>query len=367
LPPHTSDLIPIAAPDIGTEEEEAVLRVLRSGHLVQGPEVERLEEEFAAACGVDHAVAVASGTAALHAALWAAGVRSGDEVLVPAFTFAATANAVMAVGAVPRFVDVGDDFLMDLDHAEALVGERTTAILPVHLYGLMADMARVTEMASRLGLAVIEDAAQAHLARREGRVAGASGVGAFSFYATKNMMCGEGGMVTSDDADVALAVRRLRNHGMESRYVHEEWGLNLRLTDLSAAIARVQLRKLEQFTARRRSNAAYFTANLSSFYRPQPVPPDAFHVYHQYVVRVDARHRDHLLDGLRSRGVGADVYYPSPVNHQPAFSHLQQHDTCPRASTAAGEVLALPVHPAVDEEARAKIVDVANLLAEGLS
>ncbi len=168
---HTSDLIPIAAPDIGPEEEEAVLRVLRSGHLVQGPEVEQLEQEFAVACGVDHAVAVANGTAALHAALWAAGLRTGDEVLVPAFTFAATVNAVLAVGAVPRFVDIGDDFLIDLDHAESLVGERTAAILPVHLYGLMADMKRVTQMASRFGLAVIEDAAQAHLARRGGSAA----------------------------------------------------------------------------------------------------------------------------------------------------------------------------------------------------
>lgn len=363
---HSSDFIAIAAPDIGPEEEESVLRVLRSGHLAQGPEVAGLEAEFAAACGVGQAVAVANGTAALHAALWAAGVGAGDEVLVPAFTFAATANAVLAVGAVPVFVDVGEDLLIDLDHAGTLVGERTSAILPVHLYGLMSDMTKVTELASRHGLAVIEDAAQAHLARRGGRVAGATGIGAFSLYATKNMMCGEGGIVTTNDGQVADAVRRFRNHGMVTRYQHEEWGLNLRLTDLAAAIGRVQLRKLERFNARRRSNADYFTANLSPGYRPQPVPDDAFHVYHQYIVRVDSGDRDRLLDGLHAQGIGADVYYPSPVNRQPAYNHLNQHNACPRALAASGEVLALPVHPLVDDAARSRVVEVANALVGGL-
>ncbi len=188
-------------------------------------------------------------------------------------------------------------------------------------------------------------------------------MGAFSFYATKNMMCGEGGMVTSNDGAVAEAVRLFRNHGMETRYRHEEWGLNLRLTDMAAAIARVQLRKLERFNQRRRSTAAFFTSNLASVYRPQPVPPDAYHVYHQYVVRVDPGRRASLLEGLRSRGVGADIYYPSPVNNQPAFAYLQQQNACPRALIAAEEVLALPVHPAVDDDARARIVDVANSLA----
>ena len=366
MPTHTFDHIPIAAPDIGPEEEEAVLRVLRSGHLAQGPEVAQLEAEFAAACGVKHAVAVANGTAALHAALHAAGVQAGDEVLVPAFTFAATANAVVAVGAVPVFVDIGDDFLIDLDHAQTLVGERTTAIVPVHLYGLMADMAGVSNLASARGLAIIEDAAQAHLAKRGGAFAGATGLGAFSLYATKNMTSGEGGLVTTNDAGTADAMRRFRNHGMEIRYQHDEWGLNLRLTDIAAAIARVQLRKLDDANARRRSNAAYYTANLSPMFRPQPVPEDAFHIYHQYVVRVDPVLRDVVLERLRSEGIGADVHYPSPVNRQPAFRHLR-NDGCKHAFEASREVLALPVHPLVTDTARSRVVDVANSLSGELT
>lgn len=224
---HASNRIPIAVPDIGAEEEEAVLRVLRSGHLAQGPEVAQLEEEFAEACGVGHSVAVANGTAALHAALWVAGLRAGDEVLVPAFTFAATANAVVAVGATPVLVDVGPDLLIDLAQAEEKITARTRAIMPVHLYGLMADMNDVGSLADSHGLVVIEDAAQAHLARRGGITAGSTGMAAFSLYATKNMMSGEGGLVTTPDEDMAESLRRFRNHGMDVRYHHIEWGLNM--------------------------------------------------------------------------------------------------------------------------------------------
>ena len=363
---HTLSRIPIAAPDIGLDEEEAVLRVLRSGRLAQGAEVARLEEEFAAACGVEHAVAVVNGTAALHAALWAAGVGAGDEVLVPAFTFAATANAVVATGAAPVFVDIGEDFLIDLEHAEALVTEKTKAVMAVHLYGLMADVGRVEELADRQGLAIVEDAAQAHLAQRGGRTAGATGIGAFSLYATKNMTSGEGGLVTTADRRAAEAIRRFRNHGMATRYRHDEWGLNYRLTDIAAAIARAQLRKLEAANARRRENADYYTANLSGFFTPQPVPPGAVHVYHQYVVRVEAGLRDAAVGRLREEGVDADIHYPIAVNRQPAFERLDQADSCRRAHLASQEVLALPVHPLVDDSARERVVSTANTAASEL-
>lgn len=360
---QTPNRIPIASPDVGPEEEEAVLRVLRSNHLVQGPEVAAFEKEFSAAIGVDHSVAVANGTAALHAAIWVAGVRPGDEVLVPAFTFAATANAVVAVGASPVFVDVGPDLLIDLDEAEAKITERTKAIVPVHLYGLMVDMNRVGELAVRHGLAVIEDAAQAHLARRGGITAGTAGLGAFSLYATKNMMSGEGGVITTSKADQSNALRRFRNHGMERRYHHDEWGLNLRMTDLAAAIARVQLTKLPAANDARRANAASYDQNLAPLYQRLPLPDDAEHVYHQYVVRVPAELREALAAGFQEKGVGVDIHYPIPVNRQRSFAQLDQSDDCPRAFQASLEVLALPVHPKVGAEEREWVVEVANALA----
>jgi perosamine synthetase len=312
---------------------------------------------------VPHAIAVSNGTTALQAALWASGVGEGDEVLVPAFTFAASANAVIAVGATPVFVDVGQDLLIDLDDALRRLTDKTKAVMAVHLDGLMADMEAVSFMAGNRDLVVIEDAAQAHLARRNGRLAGSVGVGAFSFYATKNMTCGEGGMITTHDDTVASSARKLRNHGMVNRYEHEEWGLNLRLTELAAAIARVQLGKLKAGNARRRENASYYDQNLSDAYQRIPVPGGAHHVYHQYVVRVDADRRDTWLQALQSRGVGADVYYPTPVNRQPAFEHLGQSDGCPNALAASREVLALPVHPLVGHTDRRRVVEVANEIA----
>jgi len=363
---NTHDLIPIAAPDIGEEEEAAVLRVLRSGRLAQGPEVEALEQEFAEAAGLSHVVAVANGTLALQAALHTAGVRPGDEVLVPDFTFAATANAVIAVGAVPVFVDIDDHFLIDLDDAAAKVSEATTAVMPVHLYGLMVDMSALEAFASRHGLAIVEDAAQAHLARRGDRAAGGTGIGAFSLYATKNMTTGEGGFVTTGDEELARALRRFRNHGMVSRYEHTQWGLNLRMTDLAAAIGRVQLRKLPEATRRRRENAGYFSAHLPGFFVTPDVPDDAHHVFHQYVVRVPAETRDAVLAGFRDRHVGADVYYPTPLHHQKAFGGFARRD-CPAAERAAAEVIALPVHARVGRDERERIVAAAVEIAEEMT
>lgn len=356
--------IPIAAPELGGEEEAAVLRVLRSGRLAQGPEVAAFESEFAQASNLHAAVAVSSGTAALEVALHVAGVQPGDEVLVPAFTFAASANAVVGVGATPIFVDIDDQFLIDLGDAAAKITPRTTAVMPVHLYGLMADMTAVAGFADAHRLAIVEDAAQAHLARRDGRPAGSTGVGAFSLYATKNMMSGEGGIVSVSTDEQLDRARRLRNHGMVSRYEHVEWGLNHRLTEMQAAIARVQLAKLPGWTEQRRRQAAALSAGLPGLFATPRIPDGAEHVFHQYTIRVPSSIRDDVLERFHSAGIGADVYYPTPVNRQPAFAGAP--DDCPAAVRAASEVVSLPIHPRVGDAGVERIIEVAHRIAEEL-
>ncbi len=352
--------IPIASPSTGVDEEAAVLRVLRSGRLAQGPEVAALESEFASVSGVEHAVGVANATLGIYAALLASGIRPGDEVLVPAFTFAATAGAVVATGASPVFVDIDDQYLFDVEDAARRVTPKTTAVAPVHLYGLMVDMDAVKAFADAHGLGIVEDAAQAHLARRGGIGAGSTGIGVFSLYATKNMMSGEGGIVTTNDTSIADHLRLLRDHGMSHRYQHDTFGLNLRMSELEAAIARVQLAKLPEWTEERRRNAARFDQELPGSWIRPPNPEGAEHVYHQYTVRVDPDRRDKTVQALRDRGVGAEIYYPSTVPSQPAYQAHRGQDPYPLAERAAAGVLSLPVHPAVDEAAAARIVATAH-------
>ena len=357
------DPIAIAAPEITTAEEEAVLRVLRSGRLAQGPEVEAFENAFGTLQHVPHVVATSNGTTALHAALHVGGVGPGDEVLVPAFTFAASANAVLATGATPVFVDIGDDWHIDLDAAAEAVTARTAAIMPVHLYGLMVDMSAVTELAESQGLVMIEDAAQAHLAHRGGHWAGSVGIGAFSFYATKNAMTGEGGAVTTVSPELDESARRFRNHGMTSRYTHVEWGLNLRMTELQAAIGTEQLRRVAAWTDQRRENAAYFDAHLPALFETPREPDGAFHVYHQYTVTVPEAVRDQVLDGFRTRGIGADVYYPTPVPGQEAFGGVNEAKRFPRSLAASQSIVNLPVHHRIGAAERERIVAAAEEIA----
>lgn len=357
-------MIPISRPEIGPEEEQAVLRVLRSGRLAQGPEVEAFEREFAVLCEVPHAVACVNGTAALQLALLAHGIAAGDEVIVPAFTFAASANAVLATGARPLFCDVREDtFCIDVADAERRIGRATRAIMPVHLYGQVADMQAVEDLASAHGLVVIEDACQAHGARSRGRAAGSFGTAAFSLYATKNLTTGEGGMVTTRDQEAVARLRLLRNHGMAERYVHTTFGLNLRMTEMQAAIGRAQLAKLEPATARRRENAAFYTREL--FGTPglilPPERPGSEHVWHQYTVRIPER-RDAVWGRLLEAGVGAEVYYPTPVHLQPAF-RSETPPELPVSERLAAEVLSIPVHPSLTDEERAQ---VAKSLADAM-
>lgn len=354
-------MIPAARPLIGDDERAAVDAVLASGMIAQGPQVAGFEDEFAAVVGGRHCLAVNSGTSALHMALLAVGVKPGDEVVVPSFTFAATANAVRLAGATPVFVDIeADSFCIDPAAVEAAITPRTRAVMPVHLYGHPAAMSPLMEIATRHGLWVIEDAAQAHAASLDGTPVGAFGAAAaFSFYPTKNMTSGEGGMVTTACDHIARQVRLLRNQGMEARYRNEIIGFNTRMTDIHAAIGRVQLGKLAGWTARRQQIARRFDEELAGVRTP-PVAAGAVHVYHQYTIRVPGD-RDAFAAALAEEGVGSGVYYPTPVHLLPSFG-LNELDL-PVTAAAAAEVLSLPVYPALTDDDVDQVVAAVNKVA----
>ncbi len=341
---------------VGDDETEAVMRVLRSGRLVQGEEVAAFEDEFAALVGGRICVAVNSGTSALHLGLLAAGIGPGDEVVVPSFTFAATANAVVMAGATPVFADIEPEtFCLDPDSVAAAVTSRTAAVIPVHLYGHPAPWDGLEGVAERHGLLVLEDAAQAHGASYDGTPVGALGdVAAFSFYATKNMTTGEGGMVVCRDEETARRVRLLRNQGMEQRYRNEIAGLNNRMTDLAAAMGRVQLRQLGGWNEERRAVAAAYDEQLAGVVAPV-VAAKAEPVWHQYTVR--ATDRDQLAARLDSRGIDSAVYYPVPTHRLPAY---ETDVELPETERATREVLSLPMRPGLTDDEVARVVAAVN-------
>ncbi len=355
--------VPITSVVVSPEEEESVLRVLRSGNLAQGPMVAELEREFARLCGTPHAVAVSNGTVALVAAMRALELGPGDEVITTPFSFVATLNAILESGATVRFADVTDDFTVDPESVAALVNERTRAVLPVHLYGLPADMEALAKIAGGVGAALIEDAAQAHGARVGERVVGSYGLGCFSLYATKNLQCGEGGLVTTTDDELADRLRLLRNQGMRVRYQYELPGHNWRLTDLQAALAVPQLRRLSQTIGRRTANAARLSEGLTGLpgIRTPHVPPGRRHVWHQYTVRVTPEaglSRDDLAKRLEEAGIGYGLYYPRLMNDYECYRGHPQivADPTPRAATVVDEVLSLPVHQHLTESDLDQIV-----------
>jgi perosamine synthetase len=352
-------VIPAARPEFGPLEEEAVARVIRSGNLAQGSEVASFEDEFSRqVVGGAQCVAVNSGTSALHLSLLALGIGAGDEVVVPSFTFAATANAVALTGATPVFADISpESFCIDPDHVSALITDRTVCIVPVHLYGHPADLARLNTIASNRGLAILEDAAQAHGAEIHGTPVGSSSsASAFSFYPTKNMSSGEGGMVVTRDDQVARRVRLLRNQGQEVRYRNEVVGFNNRMTDIHAAIGRSQLSRLAGWNDARIRHAETYSQALRGVDVPS-VAAGLRHVYHQYTIRVTDGRRDSLVSSLAEQGIGTGVYYPYPTHQLPAFNISVD---LPETTKAAAEVLSLPVYPSLTLDEHNSVVSAVN-------
>ncbi|MFJ8647235.1 DegT/DnrJ/EryC1/StrS family aminotransferase [Streptomyces sp. NPDC093546] len=375
MPSINEQPIPAARPVIGEEEIEAAVRVLRTGRVVQGPEVAAFEEEFSELVDGRHCVAVNSGTSALHLLLMAMNIGPGDEVIVPSFSFAASANAVRLVGADVVFADIErDSFNLDPAAVEAAITPRTAAIMPVHIYGNPAAMDKIMAIADKHKLAVVEDACQAHAAALNGTPVGAFGTGGtFSFYPTKNMHSLEGGMVSTADAEIARTLRLLRNQGMEQRYANEIVGANMRMTDVNAAIGRVQLGKLNGWTEQRIANAAYLSEHITAPNVVTPVVAEgARHIYHQYTIRVTGGEgaRDAAMAKLTEAGVGNAVYYPTPIHRLKPYWEPDQKAgrtwDLPETEKAAAEVVSLPVHPSLTQNDLERIVTAVNALGENL-
>jgi dTDP-4-amino-4,6-dideoxygalactose transaminase len=348
---------------IGPEVMDAARQVLESGDYVLGPEVASFEEEFAVYCQSRHAICVNTGTSALHLALLALGVGRGDEVVTVPFTFIATVAAIGYTEALPVFVDVEPLTLtMDPERLEAAITERTKAIIPVHLYGQTADMKPILEIARRHGIAVVEDACQAHGAEQGGRRAGSmADIGCFSFYPGKNLGAyGEGGAVTTDDAELARRIRLLRDWGAEHKYVHTVKGFNYRLPELQAAMLRVKLRRLEEWTEARRAHARLYDQLLSVKAQTPVEAPGNRHAYHLYAVRVSDR--EAVRRELDAAEIQTGIHYPVPVHLQPAWSALgYRRGQFPVSEIAASEVLSLPMYPELGDDA---ITEVAERLAQ---
>lgn len=338
---------------IKPEIDDAVARVLESSQFVLGSEVAAFEEEYTAYCQVEHAIGVNSGTSALHLALLAAGIGPGDEVITIPFTFVATVAAIVYTGATPVFVDIEPrSFTIDVAQIEQAITDRTKAILPVHLYGQMADMDPILEIARRHNLIVIEDAAQAHGAHYKGQPAGSLGdLGCFSFYPGKNLGAyGEGGMVVTNNPEFARTVKMLRDWGAEKKYQHVLKGYNYRLEGMQGAILRVKLRYIENWTLRRRENAAHYNHLLSEIgIRIPEELPDRRHVYHIYAIRTSER--EALQQMLNAQGIHTGIHYPIPVHLLPAYADLgYQAGDFPLSESAAQEVLSLPMYAELSEE-----------------
>jgi dTDP-4-amino-4,6-dideoxygalactose transaminase len=352
--------IPIANPDIGDEEHSRVSDVLDSGMLADGPVVRDFEAEFASYCGVEHGVATSNGTTALHTAFEGLGLGEGDRVLTTPFSFIASANAIRMCGAEPVFADIDPEtYNLDPESVEATIEEydgEVDAILPVHLYGLPANMPRLAEIAQTYDCWLVEDAAQAHGAEIDGQRVGTFGDAAcFSFYPTKNMTTGEGGMVVTDSEEIADRAAQFVNHGRTGKYKHAKVGHNFRMTSIAAAIGRAQLEKVDGYIEARRSKAQRLTGGLADAEVDTPTEPDDYtHVYHQYTVRT--RNRDELQSALDEHNVGYGVYYPLPIHKQPAYDSVDV--SAPHAERASEEALSLPVHPKLSEDDIDRIIEV---------
>ena len=353
--------VPIAKPIIGEEEIENVVEVLKSGMIAQGPKVMEFEEKFANWIGAKYGIATNSGTSALHVALLACGIGEGDEVITTPFTFIASGNAIVYTGATPVFADIDlDTYTIDPDKIEDLITDKTKAILPVQLYGQAADMDKIREIAEKHDLKIIEDAAQAHGAEYNGEKVGTLGdMACFSFYPTKNMTTSEGGMITTNDEELAKKAQMFRAHGASERYHHDEIGYNFRMTDIAAAIGLAQLKVIDEFNDKRISNANYLNEQLKDVEGiVTPKSPDNYkHVYHQYTILVEKGNRDDWVEFLTNKGIGTGIHYPIPLYNQPIYKKLGIEGDCPLAEKAADNVISLPVHPSLTKEDLDLVVD----------
>jgi len=355
-------MIPIAKPIMGREEIKAVVDVLKSGSLTQGKNVETFEKQFSSFIGTKHGIACSSGTAALQVGIEAAGVREGDEVITTPFTFIASANAIVYNRAKPIFADIdAGTFNIDPGKIREKITHKTKAVVVVHLYGQPCDMAPIQELCKEKDLLLIEDACQAHGAEYRGKKAGSFGIlSAFSFYATKNMMTGEGGMMLTDDDGTAEKARIIINQGQANRYEHVMIGYNDRMTDMQAAIGIAQLRRLEAMNSKREKNARFLTRMLRplGWIETPFVSRDVKHAWHQYTIKVPAGMRDDFMGYLNSKGIGARVYYPRPVHMQPVYHSMGYREgLCPVAEAVSKQVLSLPVHPQLKKTELEEIVE----------
>lgn len=344
-------MMPISKPLLGKEEENSVLEVLRSGKLAQGEKVEEFERDFADYIGVKHAIATNSGTSALHTGLLACGIGKDDEVITTPFTFIASVNSIVLCQAKPIFVDIDEDtFNINANSIEEKITKKTKAIMPVHLYGNPCDMKAISEIAQKHNLRIIEDACQAHGAEVNGRKLGSFDIGCFSFYPSKNITTGEGGMITTNDSEIAEKCRMLRNHGSKIRYYHDFIGYNYRMTDIAAAIGIAQLKKLEMFNKKRIENAEYLTKKLSklSWLITPKIKKGCKHVFHQYTLRIVGKSRDEVAKVLQDKGIGNSIYYPLPATMQKIYEKLKIK--MPVSEKISNEVLSIPVHPALTQE-----------------
>jgi perosamine synthetase len=359
-------MIPVVKPLLDEEEIKKVSEVLTSGLLASGEEVHQFETAFAAYIGTRYAVTTTNGTTALDIALKILDIQPGDEVIVPDFTFIAPANAVLFQNARPVFADI-EEKTLGIDPADVLekITARTKAIIGVHLFGHPFDVKVMQEICEESNLFLVEDCAQAHGAEYKGQKVGSFGaVGCFSFYATKNMTTGEGGMVTTNNEELEEKLRLIINHGQSQKYLHTTLGYNFRMTNIQAAIGLAQLSKLEEFNERRILNAAYLNQGLNGPVQKPYRAKDCKHVYHQYVVTLEEdfpMHRDDFIRYLSNNGVGSAVHYPLPVHRQPLYQQLgYEKNQCPTATRLAEIVLSLPVHPALTGNDLAYICDIIN-------
>lgn len=347
-------MIPVSKPLLGQDELSAVKEVLRSGNIIQGTKVREFEEQFARYIGTEYAIATNSGTSALHTALLAGGVKKGDEVITTPFTFIASANSILYVGAKPIFVDINEqDFNLDVAKISEKITNKTKAILGVHLFGQPCDVKNITDICNDHNLLFFEDACQAHGAKYGNKKVGCFGIAnSFSFYPTKNMTTGEGGIITTDSKEIVEKSQMIRNHGQKEKYIHTLLGYNHRMTDIAAAIGICQLKKIERFNQARQKNAKELTQKIkgiTGLIRPT-VKPRVNHVFHQYTIRVTEQYgipRDELIPKFKERGIGTGIHYPMPLHKQPLYKKLGYKDRLPVSEKICNEVLSLPVYPSV--------------------